>query len=343
MKESGAAPTYVSPRQLSRSSPIYSPSALKAAEATQEDIDSMRISAMKQELESYGISTKAFLEKKELVEALKKARADGLKPKENSKSSSSGGGPSSSSTTASSASASASETKKTEDSRPRVDRLNEEIARCEKMKNSELKQELKERGISTAAFFEKSEFVEALAAARVDGVNKKGGSSSSNEEGYAEYADVEVVTDGSAGPRPKGETKQGSPSPFGDGSSPFGGGNPFDGAAGGSPFGGAAGMGGFADILKNMQGMGGGGGAGTNPFAGAGANPFGGMGGMGDAMGKAQELMKNPKVMELMMKAQKNPKVMKAMQECMSNPAAISKYQNDPEIAELVNELQKYM
>ena len=53
--------------------------------------------------------------------------------------------------------------------------------------------------------------------------------------------------------------------------------------------------------------------------------------------------MKNPKVMEIMMKAQSNPKIMKAMQECMSNPAAFAKYQNDPEVGELMNELKKYM
>jgi suppressor of tumorigenicity protein 13 len=44
-----------------------------------------------------------------------------------------------------------------------------------------------------------------------------------------------------------------------------------------------------------------------------------------------------------MMKAQGNPKIMAAMQECMSNPAAFAKYQNDPEVSQLVNELKKYM
>jgi hypothetical protein len=37
----------------------------------------MRAGAIKQELESYGISTKAFLEKSELVAALVQARKDG--------------------------------------------------------------------------------------------------------------------------------------------------------------------------------------------------------------------------------------------------------------------------
>ena len=39
----------------------------------------------------------------------------------------------------------------------------------------------------------------------------------------------------------------------------------------------------------------------------------------------------------------KNPKIMKAVQECMGNPMAFSKYQNDPEVGELIRELQKYM
>jgi len=103
-------------------------------------------------------------------------------------------------------------------------------------------------------------------------------------------------------------------------------------------------MGGIADLLKNMGGMPGGvGAAGANPFGGAGGgSPFGG-GGMGDAMKQAQELMKNPKIMALMQKAQSNPRMMKIMQECMSNPAALSKYENDPEMKELIAELKKIM
>jgi suppressor of tumorigenicity protein 13 len=47
--------------------------------------------------------------------------------------------------------------------------------------------------------------------------------------------------------------------------------------------------------------------------------------------------------MEIMARAQSNPRIMAALQECMANPAAVAKYQNEPEIRELVNELQKYM
>merc|ERR1712157_490783 len=87
----------------------------------------------------------------------------------------------------------------------------------------------------------------------------------------------------------------------------------------GSPFGGG-GMGG-------MGGMG---------------SPFGGMGGMPD-MAKVQQMMSNPKVREIMGKAQNNPRIMSALSECMSNPAAFAKYQNDPEIRDLLNEIKPFL
>jgi len=211
------------------------------------------------------------------------------------------------------------------------------------MRASELKKELRERGVSTAALFEKSELVQALAQARVDGKTGSG-SSSSDGEGYAEYANVEVVTDDS-GPQKRSQQReqqesQAPPNPFGGA-----GGNPFGGGGMPGGMGGMGGMGGIADLLKNMGG--GGGAPGGNPFGGgAGGNPFGGMGGMGgmgDAMGKAQELMKNPKIMQLMAKAQSNPRIMTIMNECMSNPAALKKYENDPELKEIIEEMKKIM
>ena len=312
--------------------------------ATSDDVASMRVGEIKKELESYGISTKSFFEKSELVDALQKARADGLKPKSSAStaSSSSSSTSSSSSSSSSSSTSSTSSSSEPKDKRPREERLQEEMEKCKSMKAGELKKELEERGVSTKSFFEKSEFVKALAEARVDGVDKP-----QPKENYAEYTNVEVITDDSAGPRKRQQEGQSQQQQQ---SSPFGGGSPFGGAGGGNPFGGGGmgGMGGLEDLLKNM---GGGGAAGANPFGGGGnpfgggggANPFGGMGGMGDMMGKAQEMMKNPKVMELMTKAQSNPKIMKAMQECMSNPAAFAKYQNDPEVSEVINELKKYM
>ena len=299
---------------------------------TSDDVASMRAGEIKKELESYGISTKSFLEKTELMDALIKARADGLTPKKSTSTTSTS---SSASTSDSSSSSSSSSTAS------REEQLQKELEKCEAMKASELKKELEELGISTKSFFEKSEFAKALAEARVDGVKQT--------ENYAEYKNVEVLTDDS-GPRQKRsqETKQTAPQQSrGGGGDPWadmmndvmgGGGNPFGGSGKGtSPFGDLGqmgGMGGIADMLKNMGGMGGAGGA--NPFG-------GGMGGMGDAMGKAQEMMQNPKVREIVAKARSNPKVMAAVTECMSNPAAFAKYQNDPEVSELINELKKYM
>ena len=62
-------------------------------------------------------------------------------------------------------------------------------------------------------------------------------------------------------------------------------------------------------------------------------------------MGKAQELMKNPKVMEIMMKAQSNPKVMAALQQVMGaggmpDPSKIAELMSDPEVGPI---LQKVM
>lgn len=304
------------------------------AEVDLPAIEEMRPGEMKKELESYGVSTKSYLEKSELSGALKKARDEGMKPKANRSA------PSSPSPSAPSA-------------KSRDERIEEEMKSLQSKKASELKEELQDLGVSTKSFLEKSEFLKALAEARVDGVkaSPSGRGGGNDEEGYAEYVDVEVLTDKDAGPRRKGSGQQDA---RGQGGSPFGSGSPFGG--GGSPFGGSmSGMGGIADMLKNM-GMGGaaganpfGGGAagGANPFGGAaGANPFGdmgGMGNMGDQMGNVQEMMKNPKVQQLMAKAQSNPKFMKAMSECMGNPAAFAKYQNDPEIGGLIKELQKYI
>ena len=284
---------------------------------TLPDVSSMRVGELKKELESYGISTRSFLEKSELADAVEKARAEGKTPISNV-----------SDKTSSSSS--------NDSDKSRDEKLKEEIEKCQNMRAGELKKELESYGISTSSFFEKSEFVKACAEARVDGKNKASSSSSSGE-GYAEYADVEVLTSEDAGPRKRSTSQE----------EQVGGGNPF---GGGMP-GGMGGMGGIGDILKNMGngGMGGGaspfggGGGGGNPFAGTGGNPFGGGAGGSDPMKKAQEMMSNPKVMEIMAKAQSNPKIMKAMQECMSNPMAFSKYQNDPEVGELMRELQKYM
>jgi hypothetical protein len=202
------------------------------------------------------------------------------------------------------------------------------------MKVSDLKAELQSYGMSTS-YLEKSEFVKAVAEARVDGIpkqcKKKKRRDVEDDEDEVVTAKVEVITNDSVGPRTK---KSRDASESSTGSSPFSGfGN------GGSNFGpmGGMDMGNIADMMKNM----GGGGMGGNPFGGvAGGNPFGGAG-MDDMMKKAQEAMQNPKVQAVMAKAQKNPKVMAAIQDCMGNPMKMAQYMSDPEVGPIMRELQE--
>eukprot|EP00590_Aulacoseira_subarctica_P011869 CAMPEP_0172429908 /NCGR_PEP_ID=MMETSP1064-20121228/52362_1 /TAXON_ID=202472 /ORGANISM="Aulacoseira subarctica , Strain CCAP 1002/5" /LENGTH=267 /DNA_ID=CAMNT_0013175617 /DNA_START=308 /DNA_END=1108 /DNA_ORIENTATION=- len=267
----------------------------------------MRIKDLKEELESYGISTKSFLEKNELLAAVQKARSEGRKPKSPSSSAESDNPISS---------------PESSDAKPasKKEQLQKEIEKCQLLKVSELRNELAQLGISTKTFVEKSEFVRALAEARVGGVKAKG--SSQEEESVLVADNVEVLGVNDVGPQKRstqsaaGQQQQSS-----------------------SPFGGS--MGGFSDMFQKMAG---GGGASNNMadmFSGMGGNNmadmFSGMGGknMADMFGnmgkgggmpnmsRIQELMKNPKVMQILSKAQSNPKLMSAVQECMSNPMAM--------------------
>mmetsp|Transcript_36334 Transcript_36334/g.48711 ORF Transcript_36334/g.48711 Transcript_36334/m.48711 type:complete len:263 (-) Transcript_36334:296-1084(-) len=154
---------------------VFSPwkktsSALHASSSSDDDkkdndVSSMKAGDIRKELESYGINTKSFLEKSELVEALEKARAEGKKPVDKTSTSSSSSSSSTSSSTSSSSSSSAS-------SLSREEKIKLELEKCKSMKVGELKKELESLGISTKTFFEKSEFVKALAEARVDDVKK---------------------------------------------------------------------------------------------------------------------------------------------------------------------------
>jgi hypothetical protein len=109
--------------------------------ATLPNIGDMRIGEIRQELESYGISTKSFLEKKEMVAALEKAR--------DSKASA----------------------KTTGGAKSREERIKEEVMKANEFKVGDLKKKLQEMGIPTKSFFEKPEFVKAYAEAVVDGVS----------------------------------------------------------------------------------------------------------------------------------------------------------------------------
>jgi len=145
------------------------------------DVADMKAADLRKELQAYGISTKSFFEKSELVNAVKKARAEGKAPANNGSEDGSTG-------TSESASSSSS-------SKPRSELLAEEMAKCNSMKVLDLKKELDSYGVSTKSFFEKTEFVRAVAEARVDGVKKTGGAgatgSGTREEAYdSSYRDV---------------------------------------------------------------------------------------------------------------------------------------------------------
>jgi len=104
--------------------------------ATIEDtVRSMKISDIKSELQSLGISTKTFLEKSELVQALVSARKDGKKTKP-IYSSNDVSSTSSTSTTSSTSSSSSSS------SIDRKERMQNEMKICNALKVGELKSEL---------------------------------------------------------------------------------------------------------------------------------------------------------------------------------------------------------
>ena len=144
------------------------------------EISEMKLKDIRQELESYGISTKAFLEKPEFIAALEKARKEGMKPKKKSVSKEQ----------PSSANGASGKT--------RDERIEEEMKVAKSMSVADLRKELNSRSIKTNAFFEKSDFVKAYAEAIVDGVKEKSSSSSrggtrrTQEEEYdSSYRDVQ--------------------------------------------------------------------------------------------------------------------------------------------------------
>jgi hypothetical protein len=143
------------------------------------DIGIMKASAMRKELESYGISTKSLLEKSEFVEALKKARSEGKTSVNDSGSSTS---TSSTSTSESTANGDDSSSSSSASSASRKERYAEAFEKAKTMKVGELKKELTDRGIPTASFFEKTEFVKAYAEVVADNKTGSGGGGARREE-----------------------------------------------------------------------------------------------------------------------------------------------------------------
>lgn len=143
------------------------------------NVSNMRLSDIRQELESYGIPTKTFLEKNEMVQALETARAEGKTPKKKE------------STTAKSkndTTTSVDEETSSSKEANRGTRIAKEMEKAKTMKVGELKKALQDMKISTKSMFEKTEFVRAYAEAIVDGVK----STSSKQSYDPEYRDVVI-------------------------------------------------------------------------------------------------------------------------------------------------------
>lgn len=140
---------FVGPRPAQR--PCFTP-IFASNDSNLPDIASMKAGEMRKELESYGISTKSFLEKKDFAEALEKARAEGRKPINGGSSAPNG----------------------SSDASSREDRYQHATEKARAMKTGELKRELQAMGVDCKSFFEKSEFVKAYAEAVADGKTATG-------------------------------------------------------------------------------------------------------------------------------------------------------------------------
>jgi hypothetical protein len=124
----------------------------------------MRVGEIRKELESYGIKTKSFLEKKEMVDALLTARekwdvtvnGGSSRPMTEPR-------PTPDSTSQSPPSQSPSSANR--NSNGQYDQYAKAFQKASQMKISEIKDALTELGIDTSSFFEKSEFVRAYANA----------------------------------------------------------------------------------------------------------------------------------------------------------------------------------
>jgi hypothetical protein len=144
----------------------------------------MKAGEMRTELESYGISTKSFLEKRDFVKALEEARAAGKAPQKqpetNGEQKQAKKEPAKGKKESSSGGAS------------RAERLQKEMEKAKGMKVGDLRKELEARGVSTKSFFEKTEFVKAYAEAIVDGKGSSSGGSSGGSSGSTSSREEEV-------------------------------------------------------------------------------------------------------------------------------------------------------
>mmetsp|Transcript_4486 Transcript_4486/g.8615 ORF Transcript_4486/g.8615 Transcript_4486/m.8615 type:complete len:228 (-) Transcript_4486:1672-2355(-) len=157
-----------------RTAPPQRLSPLSFSASALPEVEKMKASELRKELQSYGIATKTFFEKTELIEAVNNARAEGKKPITDRS-------PDEGTSTGSSS------------SKSREERIADEIEKCKQISVGELKKELQSYGVDIKSFFEKSEFVGAVAEARVDGKKKKAQKSTGGsrvEEYDPSYRDV---------------------------------------------------------------------------------------------------------------------------------------------------------
>ena len=159
----------------------------------EREVSSMGAGEIRRELESMGIGTKSFLEKSELVDALLGARREGRAAAAAAPVGVDGGGGDDAAVGGAS-----------DDRRGRLER---EMILCNAMKVGELKKELESYGVSTRSYFEKSEFVRAVAEARVDGTGKKGSASGGGGGGGGGASSSSSSSSGRAGARAKEEPR----------------------------------------------------------------------------------------------------------------------------------------
>lgn len=108
----------------------------------EKDVNEMRVPELKEELEAYGVTTTGLFEKSELAEALLDARRDLPRP----------------------------EIPPVQKEEPfdKEEKLRQEVEKIQEMKSSEIRRELRESFNIHTIFFEKSEYANALATARVE-------------------------------------------------------------------------------------------------------------------------------------------------------------------------------
>eukprot|EP00965_Chrysotila_dentata_P199077 6179166-Pleurochrysis_carterae.AAC.6 len=257
-----------------RSSPRASIQLCATEQAEAKPVSGMRLSELKSELDERGVAWRGVcFEKAELVAALEKARLAPPSPP---------AAPSDRATQGTPAADSANGARSVSEE----EQIRQEV---EKMKMKEMKAELVKRGVNTAGFLEKKEFVSALVDARLAG-GPLGGDDDDDDD----------VVVGETKKMPKKQQEAASPGGMGG----------MGGMSGGMP----GGMGGLGDLLGSLGGMAGGMG-GMPGFGGMGGgmpSGMGGMGGMGGMSEMLQKLMGNPKAMALFQKVQSNPKARRA-------------------------------